>query len=340
MLADQYDDERKEIRKNSTLYYTNPNNRLGVDVSCEKRFISSVIILVCSSTTMKCQNTQSCFPLCVMMVILTQLCVWHCPVHAFVTSPRRTCRWVTVDTTTTTTTRYMTTTDATPSTVSTTPTTNNNNNNDDISEAAVLQAARTFMKATGYFDPLNASLLADDFVFRGPVIGPLNKDDYQEVLEYFGMYKAFPDMENNCFGFTIDPENPLRVWFFLRATGTYQHPLGGPVGRILRPQNQSYRGSTEAWSLTFTQDLKVQFINAGYVADRFDANATTGGAGLSFGILQSLGLSLPSAAGDPRLRIIQGMASFLQFTGLLPKAVSRPDQVPAWWTNEKRGADP
>jgi len=196
------------------------------------------------------------------------------------------------------------------------------------------------MKKTGYFDPLDESLLADDFVFRGPVIGPLNKQDYKQVLEYFGMYKAFPDLDNNCFGFSIDPENPLRVWFFMRATGTYQQPLGGPIGNILQPNNQKYRGSTEAWSLIFDEKLKVRLINAGYVADRFDEKATTNGAGLSFGILSSLGLSLPSATGDPRLRLVQGLASLVQGTGLLPKAVSAPEEVPLWWKSDKRGADP
>lgn len=196
------------------------------------------------------------------------------------------------------------------------------------------------MKRTGYFDPLDESLLADDFVFRGPVIGPLNKQDYKEVLEYFGMYKAFPDLDNNCFGFSIDPEDPWRVWFFMRATGTYQQPLGGPIGNILQPNNQKYRGSTEAWSLIFDEELKVRLINAGYVADRFDEKATTDGAGLSFGILSSLGLSLPSATGDPRLRLVQGFASLVQGTGLLPKAVSAPEEVPLWWKSDKRGADP
>ena len=40
--------------------------------------------------------------------------------------------------------------------------------------------------------------------------------DYKEVLDYFSIYKAFPDMDPNCFGFTVDPENPLRVWYFVR----------------------------------------------------------------------------------------------------------------------------
>ena len=209
-----------------------------------------------------------------------------------------------------------------------------------ITDQKVIDAAKYFMNHGGYFNPLDAEILAEDFVFRGPVIGPLNKQDYIEVLKYFGIYKAFPDIDPNCFGFTVDPEDPLRVWFQVRATGTYQNPIGGPLGNVLKPDNREYRGSVETWSLLFDKDLKVQLVTAGYVVDRFDDKATTNGAGLSFGILSTLGLSFPSASGDPRLRAIQGVAALLEGSGLAPTAVSAPEKVPSWWKNEKRGADP
>lgn len=203
----------------------------------------------------------------------------------------------------------------------------------------VIKAAQKVMKNTGYFDPIDETLFADDFIFRGPVIGPLNKEDYKQVLDYFGIYKAFPDIDPNCFGWSVDPENPYRVWFFVRATGTYQNPLGGPLGSVLEPDNQQYRGSPEAWSLTFDEYLKARLITAGYVADRFDENATTDGAGLSFGILKTLGLSLPSGVGDVRLQFTQTIAGPLSGVGISPKAVSAAKDVPSWWTNPKRGAD-
>ena len=207
------------------------------------------------------------------------------------------------------------------------------------SEAQVVKAAKRVMSNSGYFAPIDASLYADDFIFRGPVIGPLNKNDYQDVLNYFSIYKAFPDIDPNCFGFTVDPENPLRVWYFVRATGTYQQPIGGPLGNFIRPNNEVYRGSPETWSLTFDDNLKARLMTAGYVSDRFDASHTTDGAGLSFGILKTLGVSLFSGPGDPRLRFIQAINGPLVQLGIAPKAVSAPDEIPAWWTNSKRGAD-
>lgn len=208
------------------------------------------------------------------------------------------------------------------------------------SESQVIEAAKRVMKNTGYFDPMDPTLLADDFIFRGPVIGPLNKVDFQGVLEYFSIYKAFPDIDPNCFGFTIDPKNPLRVWYFVRATGTYQQPMGGPLGSIVKPNNEVYRGSTETWSLTFDGSLKARLMTAGSVSDRFDAEATTDGAGLSFGILKTIGVSLFSGVGDPRLRFIQAINGPLVQLGIAPKAVSAVGDIPSWWKDPKRGADP
>ena len=208
------------------------------------------------------------------------------------------------------------------------------------SDLEVIEAAQQFMKSTGYFNPMEDSLFSDDFVFRGPVIGPLNKKDYQEVLEYFSIYKAFPDINPNCFGFSIDPDEPLRVWYQLRASGTYTKPLGGPIGTIIKPDGQRYQGSTETWSLTFDENLKARLLTAGYVSDRFEENSTTDGVGLSFGILKTLGLSIPSGTGNPILQFIQATNDPLVSLGISPKAMSSEEDVPKWWKSKKRGAQP
>ena len=45
---------------------------------------------------------------------------------------------------------------------------------------------------SGFYSPYAADAFADDFVFRGPVIGPLNKADYLSTMDTFKVYKAFP----------------------------------------------------------------------------------------------------------------------------------------------------
>ena len=69
--------------------------------------------------------------------------------------------------------------------------------------------------------------LADDFIFRGPVIGPLNKADFCATLSSVGgkngIKDAFPDLQVNQFGFCVDPTEPGRVWYMERPRG---HLLG------------------------------------------------------------------------------------------------------------------
>ena len=48
------------------------------------------------------------------------------------------------------------------------------------------------------------------------VAGPVNKKCYIAQLEGLSVYKAFPDLAPNPFGFCVDPDDPLRVWFWVR----------------------------------------------------------------------------------------------------------------------------
>ena len=71
-------------------------------------------------------------------------------------------------------------------------------------------------------------------------------------------------------------------------------------------------------------------MTAGYVSDRFDVESTTDGAGLVFGILKTIGVSLFSGMGDPRLRFIQAINGPLVQLGIAPKAVSAAGDIPSW----------
>merc|ERR1719161_3071925 len=69
----------------------------------------------------------------------------------------------------------------------------------------------------GYYGPIDPELLDEDFVFRAPVIGPLNKQDYVTTMRQLKPYSGFPDLSPNAFGFTIDPNNPYMVWNYVRT---------------------------------------------------------------------------------------------------------------------------
>lgn len=218
-------------------------------------------------------------------------------------------------------------------------------------EEKLCLAAKTFINdQSGYYSSINTNILANDFIFRGPVIGPLNKSDYIEVLNYFKIYQAFPDIRPNPYGFVVDPSEPLKVRFFIKATGTYQNPIGGFLGGVAKfitsPDGREYIGSTEAWAISFSdiETMQVKSVTAGYVIDRFEgeSSCTTSGKGLSFGILATIGLSLPVDAGSlSLLNFIQKFTSKFSDgpNSLFPKAYSDTEMIPEWWKDERRGAE-
>ena len=76
----------------------------------------------------------------------------------------------------------------------------------------LIAAAKRFMnEGTGYYSKQDASLFAEDYIFRGPAIGPLNLRDYTSVMQYFMMYEAFEDFSPNAFGYTVRLASPRLV---------------------------------------------------------------------------------------------------------------------------------
>ena len=58
---------------------------------------------------------------------------------------------------------------------------------------------------------------AEDFQFVFPVVGPLKKMEFCTIFGSFKINEAFSESNRNYFGFTVDPMEPNRVWFFSRA---------------------------------------------------------------------------------------------------------------------------
>ena len=93
----------------------------------------------------------------------------------------------------------------------------------------VLAKTREYTSTPGYrafrLRDIPTDYYADDYVFRGPIVGPFNRDDLVSTNLAFGLDSAFPDLERSAFGFTVDPENPYRVLFFERWKGTNSGPI-------------------------------------------------------------------------------------------------------------------
>lgn len=207
---------------------------------------------------------------------------------------------------------------------------NTGRDNDD----RLINLANEFIySGSGFYTPANPSFFADDFVFRGPYIGPLNKQDYLKTMETFQIYKGLPDISPNAFGFSRDPLQPNRVWFLVRNSGTFTGEIGLGFGQFLSGKGEKLEGCPETFSITFDENNKIKLLTVGYVADRFQGN--TGGKGAAIGIFNVIGLPIPPPG--PLYSFITWFSN--NVLNSPAKSCSAREDVPKWWPHEERGAD-
>lgn len=138
-------------------------------------------------------------------------------------------------------------------------------------------------------------LLADEFLFIFPVVGPLSKEDFIEIFSSFKMESGLTGSAN-YYNFFVDPLEPNRVWFFSRSILKHTGDL------IFGPQKMKASGTTienppQVLSMSFTTEGLCYKFTGGYSVDRTVGN--TGGLGGLFGILHALGNTLPFPEGQP-----------------------------------------
>lgn len=203
----------------------------------------------------------------------------------------------------------------------------------DVMTHPLIQKANEFIYTkSGFYSPYDASWFADDFVFRGPYIGPLNKRDYLDTMDAFEIYNAIPDISPNAFGFSVDPRDENRVWFLVRNTGTFTGKNGLKIGDSfsLPPNGAVLDGCPETHSIIFDPSTqKVKHLSVGYVADRFQGN--TQGAGAAVGIFKAVGFPFPSPGIG--LRVAQWLGTEVAPIG--PKSYSKKEEVPSWWKDDQ-----
>ncbi|CAN0022935.1 unnamed protein product, partial [Phaeothamnion confervicola] len=134
-------------------------------------------------------------------------------------------------------------------------------------------------------------LMADDFVFVAPIVGPLKKKAFLSSLDQFRLVEAVPDLKFNTYDHRVDKFDPARVWYTSRATGTNTGIL--QVGSLeVQPTNKTFEAGPETVSLTFNKQGFITKLTTGYVMD--PELGTTNGIGAVFGILEGIGRPLPS----------------------------------------------
>jgi hypothetical protein len=197
--------------------------------------------------------------------------------------------------------------------------------------------------AQDYANNPTLEALSDDFVFRGPVIGPLTKTDFAKTLEAvanneYDIAHAFPDLQSNNFGFTAeDPVEPNRVWYFTRPRGTFTGAFDHPVVGRIDPTGAEYIASPEARSVIFNDDGKVRYQSVGYVTNRFTGD-TTGGRGAVIGLYAVMGQELDDTIGSWATIFLQKLTEFLP-EGAVPRSYSKKETLPSWWKDDRMGAE-
>lgn len=135
--------------------------------------------------------------------------------------------------------------------------------------------------------------LADDFEFVAAVVGPIGKDEYLSALASFQLEDSF-DITPNFYGFSVDPLQTNRVWFFSRQEATHTEKFMGaePTGNrlILPPQT---------FHMDFNEQGKLKEFGF-YTTDRRYGN--TGGLGGAFGYFYGVGKPLPIPECQPYKR--------------------------------------
>lgn len=126
--------------------------------------------------------------------------------------------------------------------------------------------------------------LADDFEFCAAVVGPIGKDEYIDALSSFKLEDSF-DITQNTYGFSVDPMQTNRVWWFGRNEAVHKETFMGaePTGKklILPPQT---------FHMDFNEDGKVKEFGF-YTTDRRYGN--TGGLGGAFAFFYGVGKPIP-----------------------------------------------
>mmetsp|Transcript_1973 Transcript_1973/g.2904 ORF Transcript_1973/g.2904 Transcript_1973/m.2904 type:complete len:318 (+) Transcript_1973:22-975(+) len=146
------------------------------------------------------------------------------------------------------------------------------------------------------FGGTKPELLAEDFQFLFPVVGPLTKTQFLDAFGQFQVNEAFPTSSANFYNFRVDPLEPNRIWCMAR--GLYEH-LGmlnfGASGfpatgkKICLPP--------QCFSMSFDEAGRCYKLTGGYNVDR--SVGDTKGLGGMFGIITALGGSLPFPEGRP-----------------------------------------
>jgi len=151
------------------------------------------------------------------------------------------------------------------------------------------------------------------------------------------MAGAYPHIDRGIWGYTADPQNPYRCFFFERWTGTNTGSIQIGKWIALPPTGTRIETPIHLTSLVWAPDGQLVYECISPPLDRFEGN--TRGSGAVFGLLAGAGLTLPAQIGSPFLMVGQRLNTDL-LGGLFGKTWSSEEKVAGWWKSKSKGADP
>ena len=187
----------------------------------------------------------------------------------------------------------------------------------------------------GLFGPVDRDCHADDFIFRGGTIGPLNKDDYCDTMEKLKIYDCFK-LQPNCFGFCIDPDDAFTVRFFVRYTGKQVKPWSIENTPFNFPVvSKPVQGVTESYAVKLNGQGQIRFLTVGNTIPYGNPyESTTEKVGATFGLFNHVGQQLalvPAKNGQVRSSLNYVSRLLGKFGG--PLIASLPEELPSWWND-------
>lgn len=198
-------------------------------------------------------------------------------------------------------------------------------------EALLSKAREVLDSEFGTAASCDGSILAEDFQFVAPVVGPLSKKEFLGAFGSFKVKDGVPDLGKK-FWLQVDPMEPNRVWFLSRASGVHTGQLA-----FYAPTGKEIKYPPQASSMLFDEQGKCYTLTVGYCMDKRIGN--TEGLGAMFGLLVGIGKPLPFPEAKrlytPSLRYeafehVSKMVEDLGFGPSAPKKeVSAPKEVPA-----------
>ena len=209
-----------------------------------------------------------------------------------------------------------------------------------LSDQKILELAKGYVsKGNGFYSPIVEEIHADDFVFRGGVIGPLNKRDYCSTMAKLGVSEAF-DLSPNAFGFCVDPDLPNAARFFVRYTGKQVKTwkvAGTPINIPVPTNDDDNRivGPTESFLLQFNDEGKTKFFTiSSPMLFGNPSKTTTGKYGAVLGLFIHVGFAVAAdLALNSNVRVAtNAIANLLPENMAPPKTASNPKEVPSWYT--------